>query len=532
MILTTASQMREMDRRTIEELGIPGLVLMENAARGVVQVINRLYPEIRSVAVLAGKGNNGGDGLAVARCLHLQGLAVVVYLAGAETALKGEAAANLALALGCGVPVLEIPEQAGPSWMKEQWSDTDLLVDALLGTGLEKEVSGLYRELITVLNSLPTPKVAVDIPSGLSADTGQPLGVCVEAAVSVTFGLPKRGQLLFPGSRFVGRLLVADIGIPAVFYPAPEDRVELLAGDDLALWLPPRPPDGHKGTFGHALILAGSTGKTGAAALTAAGALRVGAGLVTVGLPSSLNPILEVKLTEAMTEPLTEGEPGCLGLPALPRLREILEGKKALALGPGISTAPGPQALVRALLKEKISIPLVIDADGLNALAGDPETLAALAGRAILTPHPGEMSRLTGKSVQEIQRDRIGTAREFAREYGVVLVLKGARTVIAEPAGGVFLNPTAHPVLGSGGMGDVLTGMIAGWLAQGAGLLPAAALGVFQHGAAGQRLADARGGGGILASEVADSLPELIAHPENWPATVENFLPLIKEVRV
>jgi NAD(P)H-hydrate epimerase len=372
----------------------------------------------------------------------------------------------------------------------------------------------------------------VDIPSGLSADSGRPLGLAVEAAVTVTFGRPKRGQLLSPGSSLVGRLLVVDIGLPPSFDPPPEERVELITGEDLLLWLPRRPAEGHKGTFGHALILAGSIGKTGAAALTAQGALRVGTGLVTVGLPASLNPILEVKLTEAMTEPLAEGEPGCLGLPALPRLREILEGKKALALGPGISTAPGPQALVRALMKEKISIPLVIDADGLNALAGDPEILPALAGRAILTPHPGEMSRLTGKSVREIQRDRIGTAREFAREYGVVLVLKGARTVIAEPAGGVFLNPTAHPVLGSGGMGDVLTGMIAGWLAQGVGLLPAAALGVFQHGAAGQRLADARGAGGVLASEVADSLPELIAHPENWPATVENFLPLIKEVRV
>jgi NAD(P)H-hydrate epimerase len=524
--------MRELDRRAIEDLGIPGSVLMENAARGVVQVINRLYPGVRSLTVVAGKGNNGGDGLAVARYLHLQGLAAAVYLACAPGALKGDAALNRTLAERCGVPILEIPEEAGEDWLREQWSGSDLLVDALLGTGLENEVQGFYRRLIATLNSLPQPKVAVDIPSGLSADTGRPLGIAVEAAVTVTFGRPKRGQLLFPGSGQAGRLLVVDIGLPSLFDPPVDQRVELLTAEELLLWLPRRPPDGHKGTFGHALILAGSTGKTGAAALTALGALRVGAGLVTVGLPASLNPILEVKLTEAMTEPLPEGSPGCLGPQALPRLEEMLEGKKALALGPGLSAADGAVSLIRAFIRKKLPVPLVIDADGLNALAGDQDGLKILSGRAVLTPHPGEMSRLTGKSVREIQDDRIGAARAFAREYGVVLVLKGARTVIAEPGGTVFLNPTAHPALASGGMGDVLTGMIAGWLAQGLGPLPAACLGVFLHAAAGARRAPGREAGGILASEVADSLPALIAHPEEWPAAVENFLPLIKEVRV
>lgn len=522
--------MRELDRRTIEDLGLPGLVLMENAARGVVQVINRLYPGVRSVTVVAGKGNNGGDGLAVARTLHLQGLAVAVYLACAPEALKGDAAQNRILAERCGVPILEISEKADEAWLQEQWSGCDLLVDALLGTGLENEVRGFYGRLITTMNNLPRPKVAVDIPSGLSADTGRPLGLAVEAAVTVTFGRAKRGQLLFPGSRLVGRLLVVDIGLPPSFDPPAEERVEMLTAEELLLWRPRRPPDGHKGTFGHALILAGSTGKTGAAALTALGALRVGAGLVTVGLPASLNPILEVKLTEAMTEPLPEGAPGFLGPQALDRLEEVLEGKKALALGPGLSAAQGAASLIRALIRKKIQVPLVIDADGLNALAGDQDGLKTLSGRAVLTPHPGEMSRLTGKSVREIQDDRIGAARAFAREYGVVLVLKGARTVIAEPGGAVFLNPTAHPALASGGMGDVLTGMIAGWLAQGVGLLPAACLGVFLHAAAGARRAAGRGAGGILASEVADSLPALIAHPEDWPSGTAEFLPLIEEV--
>jgi NAD(P)H-hydrate epimerase len=306
--------------------------------------------------------------------------------------------------------------------------------------------------------------------------------------------------------------------------------VELLSGEDLLPWLPPRRPDGHKGTYGHALILAGSTGKTGAAALTGMGALRVGAGLVTLGVPASLNPILEMKLTEAMTEPLPEGETGCLGRPALEKIRALLTGKRVWALGPGLSTSSGTQALIQSLLKEDSPIPLVIDADGLTALADHPESLTLLSGRAVLTPHPGEMARLTGKTVQEIQADRIGTAREFAGRYGVVVVLKGARTVVADPGGAVFLNPVAHPVMASGGMGDVLTGMITGWLAQGVSLLPAACLGVYFHAGAGTRVAARKGGQGILASELADILPELITHTEQWPVASAPFLPLIQEI--
>jgi NAD(P)H-hydrate epimerase len=309
-----------------------------------------------------------------------------------------------------------------------------------------------------------------------------------------------------------------------------EDRVELLSGDQLLPWLPERPLDGHKGTYGHALILAGSTGKTGAAALAATGALRVGVGMVTLGVPASLNPILEMKLTEAMTDPLPEGETGCLGRPALARIRALLTGKRAWALGPGLSTSSGTQALIQALLKEGFPLPLVIDADGLTALAVHPECLTLLSGKAILTPHPGEMARLTGKTVQEIQADRIGTAREFAGRYGVVLVLKGARTVIADPGGNVFLNPVAHPVMASGGMGDVLTGMITGWLAQGVSLLSAACLGVYFHAGAGARMAEIKGGQGILASELADILPELISHSELWPVASGPFLPLIQEI--
>ncbi len=530
MILTTAQQMKELDRATIEDLGVPGLVLMENAGRGVVQVIGKLYPHIRSAAVLVGKGNNGGDGFVIARYLLHLGIKVKVFLAGSKASLKGDAAHNARLAEACGVPLQEIPEGFDSVCLKKDLADADLILDALLGTGLEKEVQGLFKELIALVNEIARPRLAVDIPSGLSSDSGQPLGLCVQASATVTFGWPKRGHLLFPGSQYVGRLLLVDIGIPPALRPEGADRVELLSGDELLPWLPERRPDGHKGTYGHALILAGSTGKTGAAALAAMGALRVGAGMVTLGIPASLNPILEMKLTEAMTEPLPEGKTGCLGRPALERIRTLLAGKRVLALGPGLSTSDGTQALIRSLLKEDFSLPLVVDADGLTALADHPESLTLLSGRAILTPHPGEMARLTGKTVQEIQADRIGTARDFAEQYGVVLVLKGARTVVADPAGAIFLNPIAHPVMASGGMGDVLTGMITGWLAQGVAPLPAACLGVYFHSGAGVRVAAKKGKQGILASELADVLPELISHSEQWPVAVAPFLPLIQEI--
>jgi NAD(P)H-hydrate epimerase len=372
----------------------------------------------------------------------------------------------------------------------------------------------------------------VDLPSGLSADSGRPLGLCIRADLTVTFGQPKPGQVLFPGSRFLGRLFVIDIGIPSRYYPAPAERTELLESGNLAPFLPQRDLEGHKGSYGHVLVLAGSQGKTGAAALTCLGALRAGAGLVTLGIPESLNPIMEAKLTEAMTEPLPEEELGKLGQAALERILEIGQGKKALAVGPGISNSEGTRSLVRNLLGRMRDKPVVIDADGLNALADAPETLNTLAGRAILTPHPGEMSRLSGLTVQEIQDDRVGAARDFSRRFGLVVVLKGARTVIADPTGPVYINPAAQPVLASGGTGDVLTGLILGFLSQGLKLIQAACLGVFLHGQAGELLALERGGQGILASEIADKIPFLISRLARGEFPAREILPLIREVEI
>jgi hydroxyethylthiazole kinase-like uncharacterized protein yjeF len=532
MILTTAQQMKQLDQRTIEEFGLPGPVLMENAARGAVQVIQSQYPQARSIAVFCGKGNNGGDGLVIARYFHTQGLKVKVYLAGTKSGLKGDAAIQLHLADQVNTPLVELTDRMDIPALKHELIQYDLLVDALLGTGLEKNVQGLFRNVILLMNELPLPKIAIDIPSGLSSDSGHPLGLCTLSDLTVTFGLPKVGQILFPGCRFVGRLFVVDIGIPPIFYPNPKERVELLEPKTLAPFLPKRDPEGHKGLYGHVLVLAGSKGKTGAAAMTCLGALRAGAGLVTLGIAESLNTIMEIKLTEAMTEPLPEGESGALGPKALKRIQSLCEGKKALALGPGLSQSPGTKSLVQALLKRLKDIPLVIDADGLNALADNPQTLKILAGRAILTPHPGEMSRLSGQSVKEIQADRIQTARAFSKKYGVVVVLKGARTVIADPEGPIYLNPVAHSILASGGTGDILTGLILGFLSQGLSLTEAACLGVFLHGQAGSWLARERGGQGILASELLEKIPGLISQKGCWDFPETEPIPLIREVKL
>ena len=532
MLLTTAGQMREWDRRTIEELGIPGLVLMENAARGVIQVIRHCYPQAQKLAVLCGKGNNGGDGLAAARIFHFLGGQARVYLSGPRDHLKGDAAYQLKLVEKLGIPLREWTGPTDTAAFAAEWADSDLLVDALLGTGLEKEITGHLRDWIRAMNELPPPKVAVDIPSGLSSDSGRPLGICTRADVTVTFGMPKLGQVLFPGCRFTGRLFVVDIGLAPTYHPPEAEAVELLEPFRLAGLLPRREPEGHKGTYGHVLVLAGSLGKTGAAAMTCLGALRAGAGLVTLGIPESLNPIMEVKLTEAMTEPLPEGDPGCLGPEAFLRIQTLSKGKKALAVGPGISLSAKTKSLLQILFKHITHLPMVVDADGLTHLAESPEGLKALAGRAILTPHPGEMARLTGLSVEAVQSDRIGVARAYAREKQVVVVLKGPRTVIADPEGPIYLNPTAHSVLASGGTGDVLTGLILGFLSQGLSLSAAARLGVFVHGQVGLQAAQKRGEKGILASELLEEVPGLLSDQKFWGSPLPEPIPMIKEVKI
>jgi len=515
MQIVTASEMQQMDRETIESFGLPGRVLMENAGRGVVDVLVRTFPAIKSfgrnqsIGIASGRGNNGGDGFVIARYLSGMGVSVSVYLFSDRAAVKGDAAANLALLDALKVPVVEITDPVCLAQHQPAMRHHRIWVDALLGTGLNAEVKGLFRAAIELLNSLNRPIIAVDIPSGLNADTGMICGACIQAHTTVTFGFPKIGHMLFPGAGVTGRLEIIDIGIPPHIVQNIGPRHHTLTPGAIARSFPQRAPTSHKGTAGHVLVVGGSTGKAGAAAMTGLAALRSGAGLVTLAIPKSLNTIIQSQIPEIMTAPMDGRKEGLWDDSLCNGIREQLQGKKCLAIGPGMGALPETRKLVLEILRG-VSIPVVLDADGLNCICGRLAVLKDLKAPAILTPHPGEMSRLTGESISDIQADRIGIARRFSQAYRVHLVLKGARTIIAHPDGTVYINLTANPGMAAGGMGDVLTGVIAGLLAQGLGPEAAAHVGVYLHGKAADALCESQGPFGFLASEVAGALPGVI----------------------
>jgi NAD(P)H-hydrate epimerase len=512
--------MQEMDRLTIQELGIPGVVLMENAARGATRMfLDHFSPSENShVVVLCGRGNNGGDGYVMARYLSRAGLSVTVIVLSELDKISGDASVNLEVIRHMDLEILEVSRSEGWPEGRQVVRACDFIIDGIFGTGLNSPVKGFYEQVIKDVNSSGKPVMAVDIPSGLNADSGQIMGVAIEADLTVTFGFPKLGQLVFPGADLVGRLTRIDIGIPDTIADRVPATCLMTEPDDFSHLFDVEKQDIHKGNRGHLLVLAGSTGKTGAAALTALGALRAGAGLVTLGTPKSLNPILENKLTEAMTVPLPETPDGSISFEAQGEINKLMAGKTALALGPGLSTHADTAKMVRDLVAG-CQLPMVIDADGINALSGHLDVLANCRDRVILTPHPGEMSRLTGLKSSEIQKNRISTAIQFVKENGCYLILKGARTLIAEPNGEIHVNPTGNPALSSGGTGDVLTGLIGGLLARGWPMEKAAIAGVYLHGIAADLLAEVVGQTGILAGELLDVLPELTASLSRgeWP---------------
>ena len=520
--------MRQIDSKTIERIGIPGIVLMETAGSAIVRAIQRNYPDCQRIGILVGKGNNGGDGLVIARQLAHTGREVHIFLVSPADSFAGDAQINLQIAQNLGLPM----EDAVTAISQTR---CELFVDAIFGTGLRRPVVGEIAEWIEKINRLPVPVIAVDLPSGLDADTGQLLGACVRADKTVTIGLPKRGLLLHPGAEFAGKLEIADIGFPKRVVDAQNIGVNWTTAQDAAFWLPPRPRASHKGSYGRVLVVAGSTGMTGAAALASEAALRIGAGLVTLAIPTSLNPILEMKLSEVMTLPLPETEAGSLADSAAASILEFAEKTKSvMAIGPGLSQHPETVSLVHKLVQAKSAFGRVIDADGLNALAqtiishdagvaGDrptpyasgtvargPVPRALSNTNTVLTPHPGEMARLIGKPIRAIEADRIDTAQQFAQEQGVTLLLKGAPTVTACPDGSLWLNSTGNPGMATAGMGDVLTGIIAGLMAQGLSGETAAVLGSYLHGLAGDIAAESLGTHGLIARDVLNAVPQAV----------------------
>jgi NAD(P)H-hydrate epimerase len=514
MELVTAAEMRALDRAAIEDRKIPSLRLMENAGAAVVEEMEGHFGPLRgkTVTIVAGKGQNGGDGFVVGRLLRQRHCAARVVLLALPSELKGDAARTLRRFQRAGGRCQAVRRGADPAAVLGPLLRTsDLLVDAIFGTGLNAPVEGSPAAAIALMNASGRPIVAVDLPSGLDGDTGRVLGTAVTAALTVTLARPKRGLYLGAGPNHAGAIRVADIGIPEDVIAAAKIPVALLEAASIRSSLPVRPRTAHKGTFGHAGIIAGSVGKTGAAAMAALGALRVGAGLVTLAIPRSLNDVLEAKLLEVMTYPVPETDARTLSMKALTPLLSFAGGKTALAIGPGLGTHPETQALIHDLLAV-VTQPIVLDADGINALAGKPEILGKTSAPLVVTPHPGEMARLLGLSPAEVQKDRLGAAGRLARDQNICVVLKGAGTVIAGVDGRLAVNSTGNPGMATAGTGDVLTGMIVGLLAQGLSPWDAACAGVYLHGLAGDLAASDLGEAGLIAGDVLRTIPRAIRH--------------------
>lgn len=517
MIIVTADQMQALDRQTIDEFGIPSRVLMENAGRGATHAfLQRIYGnKPGKVGVMAGRGNNGGDGFVMARYLFQKGYDVTVYLLATADKVKGDAEQNLQLLKASCVPVIEIPDAEHFHSQQAGMRHIAYWIDAILGTGLNSDVKGFFRQIIDFINDLKRPVFAVDIPSGLNADTGQPCGTSIQASATATFAFAKIGHIIQPGAQLCGEVDVIDIGIPPTMAKKAQIQQQLVTGRQIQRLLTPRQPDAHKGHTGHALIIAGATGKTGAAAMATNAAMRAGAGLVSLGIPQSLNHILESQLPEAMTIALPDQGTGLLLEEAFDEIVRAAHAKQAMALGPGLGTASHTRNLVHRITKE-IELPLVVDADGLNNIVGHLNRLKARKAATILTPHPGEMARLTGLTTTQIQQDRVTAARRLAQQTKTHVVLKGARTLIASPEGDIFINPTGNPGMASGGMGDVLTGLITGLLAQGLPPLDACRVGVYIHGLAADILSR-KACWGYLATEVMNTIPLAINNIINDP---------------
>ena len=505
MRVVTADTMQEIDKQAIKEYGIPGLQLMENAGRCCVEEIIAEFGLNGRCVVMAGKGNNGGDGHVIARLLGRKGWKVKVIILADRDQVIGDAATNLEKLPGSAINYCTHEGQLSALHMEEIFQ-ADVIVDALLGTGLRSDVGDIYLKAIELMNASGRPVVSVDIPSGIHGTTGRVMGGAVKAYITVAFAFAKLGHVLYPGAEHTGRLVVADIGIPQQLMET-VSGYDFLDEDMMRPMLNRRDRQAHKGHFGHCLIIAGSTGKTGAAALAANSAVRAGSGLVTLAAAESIHTVLEIKTTEVMTVPLSDSGSGHLTNSAFPAIEKLLAGKDAVAIGPGLDRRPGTFALVQNLV-ETVALPLVIDADGLNALAEDITVLQRKKStQVILTPHPGEMSRLLGTSIPDVEAIRISVAQEFARNYGVFLVLKGARTIIASPAGTAAINGSGNPGMATGGMGDVLTGIIVSLLGQGYAAWDACRLGVFLHGFAADMVAAEKGEIGINASDVLEKLP-------------------------
>jgi hydroxyethylthiazole kinase-like uncharacterized protein yjeF len=511
MKILTSRQMKEIDRKAIEEIGILGPILMENAGLQVVKNILSRFPQISKgkIVIVAGKGNNGGDGFVVARHLSNQGAGPLVLLLASKQEVKGDAAVNLRIAERSGIDIKEVCSLQDLKRQKNNILDSSLVVDAIFGTGLASPAQGLYAAAIKEINKAKAYKISVDIPSGLSSDSFQIIGPCVKADLTVTLAAPKIAHIFPPAEEYIGELVVADIGVPPFLFEDKSLKLDLVERETILPYFARRRKNTHKGTYGHLFILSGSFGKTGAAIMAGKAALKMGAGLVTLGVPESCLPIVARSMIELMTEPLPETSARTLSAEALDRVTNLLQGKNALLIGPGISTHPSTAELILSLLP-KLGLPTVIDADALNILAMKPEAIKSLAKPVVLTPHPGEFARLLKLSIRDVLQRRLELAPRFAQENSAYLVLKGYRTLVATPEGDVFVNPSGNPGMATAGSGDVLSGMIASMLIQEKKPLEAILAAVYVHGLSGDIGAEKLGEKALTAGDIIRYLPPAV----------------------
>ena len=503
----SAAEMRALDARAITELGISGPRLMEAAGAGAGRLIAARFAPIKGtrVLVLCGKGNNGGDGFVVARYLRARGARVKVLLVGRRAEVSGDAAQALGRWRG---RVEEVVTAAPSATVVGALREADVVVDGLLGTGLDGPARGLTASVIAAINESRKPVVALDLPSDSNADRGELAGPVVKATLTATFAGVKRALLLHPAAAWAGAVTVIPIGIPEAEVGRGIETW-LLEEADIRVHFAARPRDAHKGSYGHLLVVAGSVGKTGAAALAGRAALRSGAGLVTIATPASQQPIVAALGMEPMTEPLPETSARSLSLESKPRILELASRSDAVALGPGLSLDPETQSLIRELIRD-VGKPMVVDADALTALAGHLDALDGAPGPRLLTPHPGEMARMLGRAVAAVQADRIEVVRAVCARHRVWAVLKGAGSVIGSPDGRVFINPTGNPGMATGGSGDVLTGMAGAFLARGLEPLAALQSAVYLHGLAGDLACARWGEEGLIAGDIIEAIPEAL----------------------
>jgi hydroxyethylthiazole kinase-like uncharacterized protein yjeF len=511
MRVLNSRQMRDADRRTIEEIGIPSIVLMENAGRQVVAAMESTFENLASlrVAVLCGRGSNGGDGFVAARTLAERGIDVDVYLLGESAGVKGDARLNLDILRNLGLDVIEISDASAWELHGSAVLEADVIVDALVGTGFTPPLAGLLESVAADVNASSTPVVAIDLPSGLSADDHRIPGPVVEASMTVTLGAAKLPLVLPPGESVAGTLVIADIGIPdAVVEDVGGPVIELMTKESMRGLVEPRAADSHKGDYGRLLIVAGSPGKAGAAALAGLAALKAGAGLVTVATPASCQAIVAAAAPELMTLGLMEDEEGLVDRAAVEQVLAV--NADVIAAGPGLGRSDGVRAFVHTLV-ERCGVPLVLDADALIAFAGDAGRLIGRDGAdVIVTPHPGEMAALIGGTIDDVQADRLAVAGEFATSHHVTVVLKGHRTLVASPDGRIGINLTGNPGMATAGTGDVLTGMLAALMGQMLDAEAACRLAVYLHGLAGDLAESDEGEMAVTARDLIARLGEAV----------------------